>query len=471
MFKELKPALYIASREIRDQIRDWRIIFPILGLTLFFPFLMNFTASQMLGFVNRYGATIIGERLIPFLLMIVGFFPISVSLVIALETFVGEKERGSIEPLLNTPLKDWQIYLGKLLSATVYPLVSSYIGMGVYLLGLKIDHIPLPEPGVLILVIILTMVQAYVMVAGAVAVSLQATSVRAANLLASFIIIPSALLVQAESVLMFWGTFESLWFAVLGLLVLGFLLIRVSLAHFQREELLGKEIDVLKIQWIISVYWRGVAGEAKNIWEWYSKDIPITIKKLRRPIIIVCLLLVVGVVLGITQVHRFSFSLGENGMQEINQRLQDLIKSFSVFSFSPVITIFWQNFRVVLLAMIMGSISFGVLGVLPVIATMTIVGYLWGILVINGLPALNYMAFIAPHGLLEIPALIIATAAVIQIGAILATPTPGKTIGEVWISAIGEWTRVVLGIVIPLLFVGACVEVWITPRIVILFLQ
>jgi hypothetical protein len=103
LLSQLRPAFIITQREVRDQLRDWRIIFPVIGLTIFFPFLMNFTAQQMLGFVRQYGATIIGERMVPFLLMIVGFFPISVSLVIALETFVGEKERSSIEPLLNSP--------------------------------------------------------------------------------------------------------------------------------------------------------------------------------------------------------------------------------------------------------------------------------------------------------------------------------------------------------------------------------
>lgn len=198
MRKSLRPVFVIAAREVRDQFRDWRIIFPIIGLTILFPFLMNFTASQMLGFVNRYGASIIGERLIPFLLMIVGFFPISVSLVIALESFVGEKERGSIEPLLNTPLKDWQLYLGKLLSSTVPPLFSSYLGMSVYVAGLVISKIPIPNIQLMILVICMTTIQAFLMVAGAVVVSCQATSVRSANLLSSFIIIPVAFLIQGE---------------------------------------------------------------------------------------------------------------------------------------------------------------------------------------------------------------------------------------------------------------------------------
>lgn len=73
MWQEFKPALMITRREVRDQFRDWRIIFPILGLTVFFPFLMNFTAKTALDFVSIYGASIIADRLVPFLFMVVAF--------------------------------------------------------------------------------------------------------------------------------------------------------------------------------------------------------------------------------------------------------------------------------------------------------------------------------------------------------------------------------------------------------------
>lgn len=108
---DVRLALVITRREMRDQFRDWRIIFPMVVLTLIFPWLMDFTASQAVRFVERYNAPEIGARLIPFLLMVVGFFPISVSLVIALESFVGEKERRSIEPLLCSPLSDGRYIL------------------------------------------------------------------------------------------------------------------------------------------------------------------------------------------------------------------------------------------------------------------------------------------------------------------------------------------------------------------------
>jgi len=42
----IAPALIVTRREVRDQFRDCRIIFPIVVLTILFPGLMNFTARQ-----------------------------------------------------------------------------------------------------------------------------------------------------------------------------------------------------------------------------------------------------------------------------------------------------------------------------------------------------------------------------------------------------------------------------------------
>jgi hypothetical protein len=83
------------------------------------------------------------------------------------------------------------------------------------------------------------------MVSAAIVISVQSTSVKAANLLASFVVIPVAILMQGESALLFWGNSQVLWLAVVGVLILAGLLIRVGLSHFQREYLLGREIDVL----------------------------------------------------------------------------------------------------------------------------------------------------------------------------------------------------------------------------------
>ena len=466
MINNLRPALVITRREVRDQFRDWRIIFPVLGLTVFFPFLMNFTAQQMLDFVNQYGASLIGERLVPFLMMIVGFFPISVSLVIALETFVGERERGSIEPLLNTPLKDWQLYLGKLLAAIVPPLLASFLGMGVYLTGLAIGQVNLPEPMLIFQIVVLTVVQAVVMVSGAVVVSTQATSIRSANLLASFIIIPAALLIQAESVVMFWGNNDTLWWAVVGLLVLTALLVRVGLAHFQREELLGREIDVLNIKWGWKIFRDQFTGNAHNIFNWYRKEIPATLKRLRISIIAITVLGVIAFLIGMQQVARFQIPIESTGFENLDERLTSIIQLLPVFSFLPVLLVWWQNLRVLLLSLVLGVITFGILGVLPVLFSIGVVGYLMSFLGMNGISPIQYLlGFILPHGIIEIPALILAASAVLHGGVMLATIGTGKTIGESWLASIADWLKVMLGLVIPLLLLAACVEIWVTPRV------
>lgn len=468
MLDALRPSWVIIEREVRDQFRDWRIIFPIIGLTLVFPFIMNWTAKQMLDFTSEYGASVIADRLVPFLLMVVGFFPISVSLVIALESFVGEKERSSIEPLLNTPLKDWQLYLGKLVASTVPPLVSSYLGMTVYLSGLAIRGIALPEAAIMIQVVLLTTVQAVMMVAGAVVVSTQATSVRAANLLASFIIIPVAFLVQWEALVMFWGNLSTLWWVLVGLVVLTALLVRVGLAHFQREELLGREIDVLKFRWAWSVFCQAFTGGARSLPEWYRQVISSTLRRLALPAGIAAALALVGFMVGMQLVERYPLISEGLDLSQAGGNLNQLLEIYPLLGAASAFGILWQNLRVLLLALVMGIFTFGVLGVLPLFATMGVAGFLSAALVGSGLSIWSMTALLLPHGLLEIPAAVLATAAVLEAGAILATPTPGKTIGEVWISTVADWAKIMLGLVLPMLVVASLIEVFITPRIALM---
>ncbi|GAP05683.1 MAG TPA: hypothetical protein DEQ80_00780 [Anaerolinea thermolimosa] len=471
MLDAVRPALIIARREVRDQFRDWRIIFPIIGLTLVFPFIMNWTAQQMLGFTREYGATIVADRLVPFLLMVVGFFPISVSLVIALESFVGEKERGSIEPLLNTPLKDWQLYLGKLLSSTVPPLVSSYLGMIVYLAGLMIRRITIPEGGMLVQIVVLTTVQAVMMVAGAVAVSLQATSVRSANLLSSFIIIPTAFLIQWEALVMFWGNQNLLWWVIVAVVILTFLLVRVGVAHFQREELLGRDIDVLKLPWIWGVFRRNFTGHARSVGDWYRQVLLRSLPRLTLPVLLSAGLALAGIWAGINLVDRFIVPTSSSTPEKFRESLMQLFGADSINQWSLARMIFFQNIRALLIGMLLGVCSFGVLGVLPLFTTMGLAGALGRAMVIKGLSLGTILSSLLPHGVLEIPAVILATAAVLQLGAVLLTPTPGQTIGEAWVAALAEWSRVMVGIVIPLLILAALVEALLTPHIALFFLQ
>jgi uncharacterized membrane protein SpoIIM required for sporulation/ABC-type transport system involved in multi-copper enzyme maturation permease subunit len=459
---------------LRDQMRDWRILVPLIILTFFFPFLMNFTAKQALDFVNRYGASLIGERIVPFLLLVTGFFPETISLVVALESFVGEKERGTIEPLLSSPLADWHLYLGKLLAGTIVPLCASYFGITVYLVGLYFENVPLPTLSMLSQTIILTTIQAVLMVSGAIVISAQSTSVRAANLLASFIIIPVALLVQGESVLMFWGNDKTLWLAVLGVLVLTALLIRVGLAHFKREHLLGREIDMLNLRWMWRTFWVHFTGGAKSLGEWYFKVLPGTIYRLRRSIAVIGLVGLVGAVIAFFWVEvklpRLDSPLTQEQLRDfmkpIGQSLDMPTDGMAVTLSVP--GLFLHNLRAELAALILGLVSFSVVGVMAYLVNMSMIGAVFGGLKALGLPALDiFLAGILPHGIFELTSVVLTSAAVLHMGVELVTPDPGRTFGQVYLETFADWLKIALGIGVPLLLIAAVIETYITPLLLV----
>lgn len=468
MRQQLGIALIVTRREVRDQLRDWRIIVPVLVLTIFFPWLMNFTARQAISFVERYGAPIVGDRLIPFLLMVVGFFPISVSLVIALESFVGEKERQSIEPLLLSPLSDWQLYLGKLLAAIVPPLLASYLGILVYLIGIYLQVEWQPNPVLLTQLLLLTTVQALVMVSAAVVVSSQTTSVRAANLLASFIIIPMALLIQAESIIMFWARYYVLWWVIIGQIVIASLLVRTGVAHFNREELMGKELDTLKLGRAWYVFKGAFTGKARSIGNWYFQEVTQAVNRIYTPILIMTLALLIGVWIGAREAKVFVFPPEALNLQHLDQGFLEGLDAISFFSVAGVGTVWWHNLRVILLASVLGIFSFGVLAVIILMLPFILIGYFMTSVAGIGIPPLSFLAaMVLPHGLLEVPAIILAGAAILRLGATLAAPAHGRTMGEAWLHSMSDWTKIMLGLVIPLLFGAAAIEVFITPRIAI----
>src|SRR4030065_127798 len=414
MLDSIRPALIITRREVRDQLRDWRIILPVMLLTLFFPFLANFTTQQVLGFVEKYGANILAERFIPFLLMIVGFFPISISLVIALESFAGETERRSIEPLLSSPLTDTQLYLGKLFASLLIPLVASYLGMLVYLVAIFRSSSWKAEPMFLVLIFLLTAVQALVMVSGAVVISTQTTSVRAANLLASFIIIPMALLIQAESVMMLWADYRILWWAVLAQVILAGLLVRMGISHFNREELLGREIDVLNLHWVWQVFRNEFVGQAHSVGDWYLREIPRTLRRMTIPIGWMTLLLAGGVCLRARLVENLGITpdlIGLDSLKNIDVQVLGQFRQLGFFSTSSVLTIWWHNLRAVSIAILLGIFTLGVAGGLILMSPLMVAAFFTGIVSLTGIhPPTASIACALPPWIFEIPALILAGA-------------------------------------------------------------
>lgn len=469
----LSDALIITRRELRDSLRDWRIVIPILILTLIFPWIMNLSTRLAINFVEEYDAQIIPIRLIPFAMMVVGFFPISFSLIIALETFVGEKERSSLEPLLTTPISDAALYLGKLLSATSLPLFASYLGIVVYLGWLYYSIQYVPEWGVFIQILLLTTTEAFVMVTSAVVVSSHTTSVRAANLLASFIIVPMAFLLQGETVFLFWGQYDVLWYIVAALAVADIILIRTGVRTFNREEILAREIDELNL----GATWRMFVGAFKVSSGWspvrvYRDELPRLVRANLLPIGVTFLLTVAGVAFGWLMALRYPLSPLPGVFQvspEAFQR-QAFGTGYSLLPQLNTTAIFINNVRSLAFAAVLGLFSFGSLALLLLLAPMGIVGFLAGEMVGLGYnPVTFFVAFIVPHGVFELPAAVLATAFALRMGASIISPPPGVTAGANLLHAFADLVKVFLFLVIPLLLIAAFVEANITPQIALWF--
>jgi len=381
-----------------------------------------------------------------------------------LEAFVGEKERGTIEPLLCSPMNDWELFLGKLLAASGGPLLTAYLGISVYLLGLVWQGIPLPDINRLVQTIALTGVQAILMVSGAMVLSTQATSVRGANLLASFIVIPMALLIQGEAIMMFWGNHQILWLAVVAVALMATLIVRLGVAHFQREALLGREIDMLNLRWMGRTFWKAFRGQATSFWGWYRTEVRGALRRIRPSVVVLLVLGVLGVMVSyIYAATQLPGLLADTPLEEVRRLMQSAMGT-------PVDTdisfqfIWGHNLRAVAIISLLGLFSFGVLGTLSYIINMGVIGVVLGAYQAFGYsPLLLALTGILPHGIFELTALILAGAAVLYIGALLVKPDSSRTLGEVLLEALADMFKVLLAVVLPLLTIAAVIETYLTP--------
>ena len=471
----LHDALIITRREIRDTLRDWRIIAPILILTLIFPWLMNVTTQFAINFVEEYQATIIPLRLVPFAVMVVGFFPISFSLIIALETFVGEKERSSLEPLLDTPISDESLYLGKLLASMLPPLFASYLGVAVYLVGLYVSIQFVPEWIVILQIILTTTMEALVMVSAAVVVSSHTTSVRAANLLASFVIIPMALLLQAESIFVFWGQYNVIWLILLALLMADVLLMRTGIRTFNREEILAREVDELNLGMTLRLFRRYFVGAGLTPRRIYGEDVPRLLRENRLPLATTILVVVAALLGGLTIAWVYPLPAELTQSFQIDpDYFQHQLQSTGgeVLPRVETLPIFIYNTRSLIGFALLGLFSFGSLAVLPMVSTMGVLGFLLGQMRLLGAQAGWFAAAaLVPHGIIELPAAILATAFALRAGASIISPPPGVTAGENLLRALADWLKMTLFVVLPALLIAAFIEATISPQIVLWVLR
>src|SRR5436309_1388481 len=234
---ERRKAALVAARDLRDAISELRLIAAMVALTLAIPIA---SGSGVRALATFGGGTSVVNRLALVGAFFVVFIPASFSLVLALESFVGERERTTLEVLLSTPLREAEIYAGKVLAVLTVSLTLCYGGLLVYCLVAfpGLGYFPL---GILLALALSTICQVAAMVAGAVIISLHARTMRAANVMASFIILPMSVVLQVEAALILLGRAEFLWCFALLMIVVAIVLLRMGFNGFSREALLARD--------------------------------------------------------------------------------------------------------------------------------------------------------------------------------------------------------------------------------------
>jgi ABC-2 type transport system permease protein len=162
---------------------------------------------------------------------------------LAAYTVVGEREQGTLEPLLTTPLREQEFILGKSAAVLLPSVALCYTIYGLFLLAVEtaanravaaaVFH---DRPTLLALFVFAPLVAGWAVVVG-LAVSVRATEVRVAQqlgMLASFPMIAVIILLISGVI---HPTFAAAAEYAVGILVLDILMLRIVARMFNRERL------------------------------------------------------------------------------------------------------------------------------------------------------------------------------------------------------------------------------------------
>src|SRR5881396_4453279 len=385
---ERRKAALVAARDLRDAVSELRLIAAMVALTLAIPIASGSGVRALAAFG---GGTAVVNRLSLVGAFFVVFIPASFSLVLALESFVGERERTTLEVLLSTPLREAEIYAGKVAAVLAVSLTLCYGGLLVYCLVTfpGLGYFPL---AILLALALSTICQVAAMVAGAVIVSLNARTMRAANVMASFIILPMSVVLQVEAALILVGRAEFLWAFALIMAVVALILLRMGFNGFSREALLARDVG-LRRPWR-----RANFHQRPGLFRLVSmRRVPLLIAAAGFP-----LGALAGYLAGLTNL------IPANVVRPV---LSTLVRSTGGGgAIDEALLIFSHNVLAFLLVAGLAVVSAGLSGFLLTFAPGFILGFA---------AALSSWAFalsgIVPNGFVEIPAAIIAGGLAIQI--------------------------------------------------------
>lgn len=127
--------LLIARRGALEALRDRTTVFMGLFFGFVFPVFMLATAVR----ASAEGAGAGAGNLLAFYLLVLGLLPTTAGIGVASGQFAGEKEQGSLVPLLACPASNLAIFAGKVLGAVGPALLFAALAEATYFVGLAVS--------------------------------------------------------------------------------------------------------------------------------------------------------------------------------------------------------------------------------------------------------------------------------------------------------------------------------------------
>jgi uncharacterized membrane protein SpoIIM required for sporulation len=193
---------------------------------------------------------------------------------------------------------------------------------------------------------------------------------------------------------------------------------------------------------------------------------------MKTAILVTALSLGLGVWAGAQLAPQFRLPDAALDLDTMRQGFVEGLEALRFISPQGAGVVFLHNLRTIAIALALGVFSFGVLAMLVLMLPFATIAYLAANAGLAGhSPWLFLTALVLPHGVIEIPAIILSGAAILSLGATLTAPAHGKTLGEAFIERMARSAQVIIGLAAPLFLLAAFVEVFITPRVAVWLLR
>ena len=227
----------------RKELRDYRRNRFVIATMAFLPLLFTILPTIQLLLINASASSAKLDAHIGLSLLYMLMIPAMVPSVLAAYAVVGEREQGTLEPVLITPIRREEFLIAKALAALVPTLAIAYAVFGIFLAIAAIFAQPGVTPAVfkgshLLVQLLFTPLLAGWSIWAGIAISTRSTDVRAAQQLAVLASLPPLGIVALMSFNVITPTLGLALGLAAALLIIDLLGWRAVAAMFNRERLI-----------------------------------------------------------------------------------------------------------------------------------------------------------------------------------------------------------------------------------------